>query len=85
MKKTLLTLLASAGLACAGNVRVNGYYRDNGTYVSPHYRSSPNSSTYDNWSSRGNTNPYTGERGTRDPYNNGPQHYRSGAWQQWGQ
>lgn len=41
-------------------VRVNGYYRSNGTYVQPHYRSSPDSSPYNNYSYPGNTNPYTG-------------------------
>lgn len=46
---------------------VSGYYRSNGTYVKPHYRSSPNSSQYDNWSSKGNTNPYTGKKGYRTP------------------
>ena len=49
-------------------VRVKGYYRKNGTYVAPHYRSSPNSSRLDNYSSRGNYNPYTGKRGTVNPY-----------------
>ena len=44
---------------------VRGYYKSNGTYVQPHYRSSPNSTTSDNWSTYGNTNPYTGKRGTR--------------------
>ena len=51
---------------------VNGYYRKNGTYVSSHYRSDANGTTSDNWSTRGNTNPYTGEAGTKsyDNYNN---------------
>ena len=49
---------------------VDGYYRSNGTYVQPHYRSSPDSSTYNNWSTRGNTNPYTGARGTKSPRSN---------------
>ena len=44
---------------------VNGYYKSNGTYVQPHYRSSPNSTTSDNWSTLGNTNPRTGKSGTR--------------------
>lgn len=43
---------------------VNGYYRRDGTYVQPHMRSSPNSNTMDNWSTRGNTNPYTGTTGS---------------------
>lgn len=47
---------------------VNGYTRSNGTYVEPHYRSSPNNTAYDNWSTKGNVNPYTGQEGTRNPY-----------------
>ena len=38
-----------------------------GTYVNPHYRTSPDNSTYDNWSSYGNSNPYTCQKG----YNRG--------------
>ena len=54
--------------ALAGEVYVQGYYRSDGTYVQPHFRSSPNSTTLDNWSTKGNINPYTGQRGTRNPY-----------------
>jgi hypothetical protein len=52
---------------------VHGYTKNDGTYVPPHYRSSPNGTDSDNWSSKGNSNPYTGEQGTKDPYgsNNG--------------
>ena len=46
------------------HVSVSGYNRADGTYVQPHHRSSPNSTTSDNWSHRGNTNPYTLKRGT---------------------
>ena len=55
-------------LAASADTSVRGYYRDNGTYVAPHHRSSPDSSTLNNWSSKGNYNPYTGEKGTVDPY-----------------
>lgn len=48
--------------------RVRGYYKRNGTYVQPHYRSSPNRSTFDNWSTKGNINPYTGKYGTKSPF-----------------
>ncbi|WP_312321221.1 hypothetical protein [Stenotrophomonas sp.] len=47
---------------------VNGYYRTDGTYVQGHYRSQQNSTTLDNYSTQGNYNPYTGKRGTVDPY-----------------
>ena len=47
---------------------VRGYTKKNGTYVAPHYRSSPNSTKLDNWSTKGNVNPYTGSIGTKNPY-----------------
>jgi hypothetical protein len=60
-------LLAASPAAFADNY-VNGYYRKNGTYVEPHYKSDPNTSKFDNFSTRGNTNPYTGRSGSVDPY-----------------
>lgn len=63
----LISTVVAAGPAEADQY-VRGYYRSNGTYVQPHYRSSPNGNAFDNWSTRGNVNPYTGTRGTRDPY-----------------
>lgn len=47
---------------------VPGYMRSDGTYVPPHWRTSPNSTKIDNYSTRGNVNPYTGERGSVDPF-----------------
>lgn len=61
----LFTLLNYSTVEAA--VRVRGYYRSNGTYVAPHYRSDPDSSPYNNWSYPGNTNPYTGETATGNP------------------
>jgi hypothetical protein len=43
--------------------RVHGYTTKRGTYVAPHYRSTSNSRKSDNYSSRGNYNPYTGKKG----------------------
>ena len=56
-------LIIIPNMKAYADVYVKGYYRSNGTYVDPHYRTSPNNSTYDNWSSYGNTNPYTGQKG----------------------
>jgi hypothetical protein len=64
----LLAFIVSGQSALEAQVRVRGYYRRDGTYVRPHVRSSPNSTTLDNYSTRGNVNPYTGAAGTRDPY-----------------
>ncbi len=46
----------------------NGYMRRDGTYVAPSYQSPPNRTRIDNFSSRGNVNPFTGKPGTVDPY-----------------
>ena len=51
------------------HVRVEGYYRSNGTYVKPHYRTAPNSTNRDNFSTLGNVNPYTGKSGYITPDN----------------
>jgi len=57
---------------------VNGYTKRDGTYVQGHYRSSPNSKRYDNYSSRGNTNPYTGKKGTkRNEFSSPPKYNKS--------
>lgn len=47
--------------------------RRDGTYVAPHYQTSPNQNRYDNYSSQGNVNPHTGQRGyERNEYSNPP-------------
>ena len=46
------------------HVHVNGYTRKDGTYVQPHYRTSPDRTKTNNWSHSGNVNPYTGKVGT---------------------
>lgn len=43
---------------------VSGYFRGNGTYVSGHHQTNPNGTRNDNYSTRGNVNPHTGEPGT---------------------
>jgi hypothetical protein len=42
-------------------VWVDGYYRDDGTYVKGHQRTSPDGNPYNNYSYPGNYNPNTGE------------------------
>ncbi|MDL2408608.1 hypothetical protein PY650_23765 [Rhizobium calliandrae] len=57
-------VLLGSSIAFAG--QVGGYYRSNGTYVAPYYRSNRDSSVTNNYSYEGNTNPYTGSTGTND-------------------
>jgi hypothetical protein len=61
----LIFTVANLNLLC--QVKVKGYYRANGTYVQPHYRTSPNSTPYDNYSFPGNYNPHTGNTASGDP------------------
>jgi hypothetical protein len=49
----------------SGEHYTSGYYRSNGTYVSGYHATNPNSTRNDNFSTRGNINPYTGEWGTK--------------------
>jgi len=64
----VLALLAFSSAAEAKGVHVRGYTTKRGTYVMPSMRTSPNRTRTDNWSARGNVNPYTGRAGTKDPY-----------------
>lgn len=54
--------------AFANDVYHQGYYRDNGTYVQPHYQTAPDNTRLNNYSTQGNVNPYTGQPGTVNPY-----------------
>ena len=60
-------VVALAGAAHA-DTYVRGYTRSNGAYVQPHYQTAPNTTKLDNYSTKGNHNPYTGKAGTVDPY-----------------
>ena len=59
---------------------VSGYSRSNGTYVQPHVRTIPNNTNWDNFSTKGNSNPFTGSTGYRardyssEAYNYGAGH-----------
>jgi hypothetical protein len=61
-------LISLAVPALAGDVYVQGYTRSDGTYVAPYHRTSPDSSLFNNYSTQGNVNPYTGQMGTVNPY-----------------
>ncbi len=60
-----MALICLAGTSLFASTRVNGYVKKDGTYVAPHYRSDVDGNFYNNWSTKGNVNPYTGELGTR--------------------
>jgi hypothetical protein len=68
MKKLLALAALVAVTAASAQTYVQGHYRKDGTYVAPHYRSDANDTKTDNYSSKPNYNPYTGQQGTLDPY-----------------
>jgi hypothetical protein len=67
------------GLACvtcatfAKDVYVNPHVRKDGTYVQGHYQTAPDGNPFNNYSTQGNVNPYTGQQGTVNPYQYQPQ------------
>jgi len=64
-----VSLFSFSVFAEAKTVRVSGYYKPStGTYVMPSYKTSPNKTKLDNYSTKGNYNPYTGKTGTKNPY-----------------
>lgn len=68
MKSLILGALVALTLGSAVAAQdhyVRGYARSDGTYVAPHYQTNPNNTTSDNYSTIGNTNPYTGQPGTK--------------------
>ena len=72
--KTIIVItigLFFAGVASAKDVYVRPYIKADGTYVQGYHRSSPNNTTYDNYSAKGNVSPYTGQVGTIEPYDGG--------------
>jgi hypothetical protein len=57
----------------------SGYTKDDGTYVQPHVKTNINSTNHDNFSTEGNTNPNTGESGSRaKDYSPNASNYGSG-------
>ena len=68
----LLVLISFLTVSLAEAGRVRGYYKQNGTYVQPHYRTSPDRNPYNNYNLPGNYNPNTGRitPGNPDTYLN---------------
>ena len=66
----LLFCLSGYGQVNPNHHYVNGYYRSDGTYVQGHYRTNPNSTNRDNYTTKPNVNPWTGKKGYIEPDNN---------------
>lgn len=78
MKNTLILIAACAlsmgaiakggshSGSSGGSHSISGHTTKNGTYVAPSHATNPNGTKSDNWSQKGNTNPYTGKEGTKN-------------------
>ena len=68
----MLALFVYSGLAFGADY-TKGSWRDTDrdgvkdTYVNGYYKTSPNNTKSDNYSTQGNTNPFTGKEGTVNP------------------
>lgn len=53
----------------AKTIQVKSYYKPStGTYVNSYYKTSPNKTKFDNYSTKYNYNPYSGKKGYVNPY-----------------
>ena len=70
MKKLLILLTAACLFASPAFARYQrGYYKPStGKYVQSHYKTNSDSTRWNNYSTKGNFNPYTGQKGYRSPY-----------------
>lgn len=77
-KMIIMAVILAMPVIVQADKRVNGYTRSDGTYVQPYTRSDSNQYKYDNYSSKGNSNPYTGSQGTQsNEYSNPPSYNKS--------
>ena len=71
MKKTMIfaLVLAMVGIGAADAKYVRGHYRKStGSYVSGYHRTRADRVKFNNYSTRGNRNPYTGKKGYKRTY-----------------
>ncbi|GAB6121130.1 hypothetical protein [Dysgonomonas termitidis] len=67
MKRIIFILLLAliAGYLPAQSRYQKGYTKKDGTYVQGHRKTKSNKTNRDNYSTKSNTNPYTGKKGSR--------------------
>lgn len=62
----LLTIISGNSFATASH-NTKGYTKKDGAFVKGHRATNPNKTQRDNWSSKPNSNPYTGKTGAKNP------------------
>lgn len=67
LAKKLIVVMLGLGSVCADarDVRVRGYVTKRGRYVGSYHRTSPNKTKADNYSTKGQINPWNGKAGSK--------------------
>lgn len=77
---TIILLLIISCVVLSYAEYVSGYYRKDGTYVNGYHRTHKNDTVRDNYSHKGNYNPYTNEYGTNRDIHNKTSEYYNGLY-----
>ena len=64
----LFLVISFSSITFAKTVKVKSYFKSNGSYINSYYKTSPNKTKLDNYSTKGNYNIYTGKKGTVNLY-----------------
>lgn len=76
---TNITIPRTTNSSYTNTTLVSGYTRSNGTFVSSYRRTRSNDTNIDNFSTIGNSNPFSGQRGSRaKDYSTGALNYGVG-------
>lgn len=59
-------ILSIGSAGATSNHAVRAHVTKKGVYVAPSRATNPNRQKSDNWSQKGNVNPYTGKKGTKN-------------------
>ena len=83
MKKIItflfIAMMAVMETVAQGHKYQRGYFRQDGTYVTGHYKTRSDRTNHNNFSTSGNRNPYTGNAGHRArDYSNQAYNYGQG-------
>lgn len=79
MKQYIILAAAALSVSAWAQVWVAPHVRNDGTFVPGYVRSAPDSTVDNNYGTRGNVNPYTGQTGTQPRSYEQPQTYQAPA------
>lgn len=65
----LIFIFSSISAIAVQNQKVKGYTKKNGTYVNSYNRTKSDRKMYNNYSTKGNYNPYTSKKGYKQEKN----------------